>query len=807
MKEYPHFILGTNFASQHEAFRPKSGQFASVVPDRDRSLHYSMLKAEYDEAVSSEIGALDQFRKDNRFGAEGVYLDIDLATGGEGLKRLDSRKATRLMNVSYPSNEQEQPKSAKATVYLPTSKRNWLDEKLDKYNDPDKDSSKGPRERVLINNIDAIQRSSVKSFFGNEAEYSTIRPEECNFYEIWIADGSSSVVESTFEKVRRLGLVISEKHISFKQMSVFLICADLRGLEKLPYALDYLSEIRVYKQPGILLAGEPVYRQEWTDLLKTEIVADIDDNSPVIGIIDTGVNNAHPLIQDFLPDGRTDCVISGLEHIDEDDHGTGMGGLCLFGDIANLIYQRGDISVRHKLASVKIFSNKHNQGSKELYGVLTENAVEKLEEMGASIFCMALTENDEDCTGVPSSWSSAVDMILYHGGACDRLMFVPVGNIEDHESFTQDTYQDFCLSRKAQSPSQALNAITVGAYTEKVIDDVNDGIPLASPQEISPYSRTSYMWDSRRVKPDIVMEGGNVLMHELKGALHSLNLITTSSNLNQSFQGFYATSAATALASRLAAKVKSEYPDLSSLAIRALLIHSAEWSDGMKRIPKDQRLSMYGYGIPSEDKVLKSRNKYVTCVFENSISPYSIGNSGRGLKYAGYQLYDLPWPVELLQSMGKETVRLKVTLSYYIDPAPGERGRLNRYRYHNASLYFDLKAPTESTESFIARHNKLEDAPNTAGSASERWKIGMRNRQSGSVQSDWIKCTAAELADCGKIMVYPGPGWWKEQSIDRIDNSIKYALVISIETQDTPIYAAVKQTIENQIQLQSQIAI
>lgn len=479
-------------------------------------------------------------------------------------------------------------------------------------------------------------------------------------------------------------------------------------------------------------------------------------------------------------------MISGHEHVDDDGHGTGIGGICLFGDVTNLIYQRGEISVNHRLASIKIFSeNLRNSNHKELYGVLTENAVEKLEEMNASIFCLAITEDDENCWGVQSSWSADIDKILYHAGICDRLMLISAGNIRDFENLTQDTYQNYCISQKAQSPAQALNAITVGAYTEKVVDNQygNDGTPLAPPREISPYSRTSFMWESKRIKPDIVMEGGNVLMHRVLGGLSSkdLSLITTSNDLNQSFQTFNATSAATALASRLAVQIKATYPDLSSLAIRALMIHSAEWTESMKAKPKDERLCMYGYGVPSEDRALNSRNNYATYIFENIISPYVAG-SGDSLKYAGFQLYDLPWPTELLQSMGDESVRLKVTLSYYIDPAPGEKGRLNRYRYPNTSLYFDLKAPTESTQSFIARHNKLEEAPNTATTAATRWEVGVRKRQSGSVQSDWIKCTATELAACGQIMIYPGPGWWKEQKLDKIENQIKYSLIVSIET-------------------------
>lgn len=41
------------------------------------------------------------------------------------------------------------------------------------------------------------------------------------------------------------------------------------------------------------------------------------------------------------------------------------------------------------------------------------------------------------------------------------------------------------------------------------------------------------------------------------------------------------TSAATALASRLAARVWSKYPNLRAETVRALLVHSAEWTPAM----------------------------------------------------------------------------------------------------------------------------------------------------------------------------------------------------------------------------------
>lgn len=119
--------------------------------------------------------------------------------------------------------------------------------------------------------------------------------------------------------------------------------------------------------------------------------------------------------------------------------------------------------------------------------------------------------------------------------------------------------------------------MTVGAYTEKAVINDDAYKPLAALGGVSPYSCSSFPWNEKRNKPEIVMEGGNVAYHNsLKEISHSdLSLVTTSNNLQEPLESFCATSAATGLATRLAARIKVENPQLSMLSIRGLMIHSA----------------------------------------------------------------------------------------------------------------------------------------------------------------------------------------------------------------------------------------
>ncbi|NMU87734.1 S8 family serine peptidase, partial [Vibrio parahaemolyticus] len=100
--------------------------------------------------------------------------------------------------------------------------------------------------------------------------------------------------------------------------------------------------------------------------------------------------------------------------------------------------------------------------------------------------------------------------------------------------------------------------------------------------------------------------------------LYDLHLLTTHNDFSQRhYQTSYATSAATALAARFTAQVKTHYPDLWPETVRALMIHSADWTDEMfklisvdrndKSVKKGHMVNltrMVGFGVPNLDKAL-----------------------------------------------------------------------------------------------------------------------------------------------------------------------------------------------------------
>jgi len=161
-------------------------------------------------------------------------------------------------------------------------------------------------------------------------------------------------------------------------------------------------------------------------------------------------------------------------------------------------------------------------------------------------------------------------------------------------------------------------------------------------------------------------------------------------------------------------------------------------------------------------------------------------------------LHQLPWPNAALLELAEEPVKMRVTLSYFVEPNPGERGWRNRFRYASHGLRFEVKGATESLDDFRARMNDLaleEDEPRPRRPADPGgWYLNALTRKRGSIHSDIWSGFAADLADRGIVGVFPVSGWWKDQPRrDRSAAGARYAMVISIETrsQDVDLWEAV----------------
>ena len=170
-------------------------------------------------------------------------------------------------------------------------------------------------------------------------------------------------------------------------------------------------------------------------------------------------------------------------------------------------------------------------------------------------------------------------------------------------------------------------------------------------------------------------------------------------------------------------------------------------------------------------------------------------------------LHELPWPEDVLRSLGDLEVKLKVTLSYFIEPNAGRRGYRNRYSYQSHGLRFQVIRPSQALDNFRAYVNGLavnEDYTGPEGD-NEGWRFGPQVRTKGSLHSDVWVGPAVSLADMNSVAVYPVGGWWKYRTgLDRWRKRVRYSLIVSIETPDEEIdiYSVISNQIEAQVEIQ-----
>jgi hypothetical protein len=195
-------------------------------------------------------------------------------------------------------------------------------------------------------------------------------------------------------------------------------------------------------------------------------------------------------------------------------------------------------------------------------------------------------------------------------------------------------------------------------------------------------------------------------------------------------------------------------------------------------------LRVFGYGKPDLDKALHSNENAFTIILQEELQPFE--KNGSNYKMKDMHFYTLPWPQELLLALGEIKVKLRITLSYFVEPGVGEIGWKDKYRYQSYGLRFDLNNTNEDEETLkkrinIAIREEDEDIENNSGSG--RWKYGDKIRRKGSLHTDIWEVNAAQVSECNKIAVFPVIGWWRERhNLKKYNTKTRYSLIISLET-------------------------
>ncbi|MFH5805818.1 S8 family peptidase [Alienimonas sp. DA493] len=813
--DYEHIRLPTPPVSSGYAYAGRVGGPDREPPPRpNRAAHGAAVGRQLEAATDAALAAAGRDRRDAVRDGHGVVLTLEAPEQFELPVAAFDRPASGVDLID--AEPHGRPTARRVVVYLALAEVDRFADRFRAYAESDLGTDP-PGAAAITAFVESIRAATFEELWRDD---EPIFPDDdtAHFWEVWLRSGSdpAAVAEEFRAKAAGSNLAVPVgRFLVFPERVVLKVRGRRADLAGVPGLFDTLVQLRRARRLVVETLDYPPDRQRQLVEALARRVGFPPPTAPAACLIDTGTSPAHPLLGPAYAEGGVLTTIRRGGVVDSHGHGTGLAGVALYADALHEKLE-GTIPVPldHGLESVRFTTGSPSE-EPDLDGLRTLNAVSAVEISHPDrprVFCLASTQ-DGNTDGGPSSWSAAIDRSAAGvrfapdatAGAPDdpkRLFVVAAGNVRGRENVAG--YPDRNHVSAAESPAQAWNALTVGAYTERegVPSDLADSvIPLAPRGGLSPASRTTLAWPGNRwpVKPDVVLEGGNcgqtggggllgtaVTVHEVP----DLQLLTTAQTSTGGLFGLTGdTSEAAAQATSYAAIVAARNPDFWPETVRGLFTRCAEWTDQMLRefpdARRSRRLKVYGHGRANLDAMLRQSNDSATMIRQETIRPFRR-SEGDAVVSHEYHLHRLPWPGEELRRLGDAPVRMRVALSYFVEPSPGGAGWSRPSRYRSHGLKFRVPRPDETAADFARRcswEGVEEDDRTRAGEDRRSWSVRRGLRERGSLHSDTWHGTAEELADAGRVAVVPAGGWWKERPHHaRYDSDARYALLVTIET-------------------------
>jgi hypothetical protein len=634
-------------------------------------------------------------------------------------------------------------------LHVPDHARPILEQIISDYlTGPLTERGRNPPNKAKVEAIDNIRAARIATL------WTDIRsvPDDTQaqlWWALWCYRDKEAAIEDVCARLE-VRAADRNRRLYFHEVVVVPVLTNRSTIELIMFATDAIAELRLANDsPSFFTDDARGDEHAWIDGLAERVVWP-GSEAPAVCVLDTGINRGHALIEPALGENDLFALDAawGFDDHDADGHGTAMAGLALHGDLTAALADTEERRLAHRLESVKILPpDGFDPNQPRSYGILTQAGL-VLPEIEAPerkrAYCLAVT-NDNVSGRYATTWSAAIDQAAAGCMIADedqeerprRLIVVSAGNVPAETSVARLKPQD---DYPIEDPAQAWNAITVGGYTDLIAvqdDGYADWNPMVAAGDISPHSRTSVLWEQgiAPFKPELVFEAGNRAINPARTevlTMGSLSLLTTGHDAGLPLVPFEATSAAAAQGARMVARLIAANPDLWPETVRALMVHSAEWTEPMLAAidatpGKRERYDLirrFGYGVPDFDRANASANNHLAMIAQTEIQPFRLQGQR---KFNECHYYNLPIPGDMLERLENEPVELKVTLSYFIEPNPGLSANVDAQRYQSHGLRFDMQRPRELLAQFKRRVNasEREPPPTSWWSCPGRWSVGI----------------------------------------------------------------------------------
>lgn len=530
-----------------------------------------------------------------------------------------------------------------------------------------------PRDRIGVRAREA-GFTEVEDFVGGEGYILDI--------ELWDL-GRRELRERKINDIARYAEALGGEELD-RHIGPNLTMVRLRGdgaIARALLSIEEIAELDFPPEPD-LSAGD------FIDLVLGDLpeVGDLHDEAPLIGIIDSGIND-HPLIADVLVGAIG--VPDTLGTADDHGHGTFVGGIATFGDLRAQLGAR-QLQRSARLCSAKVIDDTGNFPNSRLAPRLMREAITRLnEEFGCRIFVIALGDRTKMIEGGKvGPWAQTLDELVRE---LDVVVIVAAGNRQPRRGLRVEeavtNYPNYLLeaTNRLCEPAGGMNIVTVGAIAHgnglsaRAADNV--GVrPITGRFEPSPFSRIG-PGAHGAIKPDFIDVGGTLIYDGPTASLQGGEVRPEAGVLslhNRPIERLFATRSGTSHAAPLvafkASQILARFPEASANLVRALLASSAatpaEAVHRLSHLGEDGQRFVCGNGLVDAERAAFSDDARVVLYAEDDLA------------IDHFAVYQIPVPEPFQTEKGRRAIR--VSLAY--DPPV----RHSRREYNGVSMGFRL---------------------------------------------------------------------------------------------------------------------
>ena len=708
----PHIVIQRE--PLQELIRPRRRGPSRIQPRSNRKEHAERMKGQT-TASAEELARLRA-----SFGvAPDRFLVLRLETIGG-----DQRETLERLNVAIVEEVEEVRDGTtvyRLLVQFPDSESlTTFTTEYDRYSDETAETTALPY-ATRRNLFDALE--SVTSVTAEERTGRRLRregpPTDAAFYldvDLWnpgTADGQRELTNLFRTFVQSRGGRVARDPLITPSLFLVKVEANQTLLNEL-LQLDVVSLVDLPPVPppedafDLLSAFEP-----------PNPLAPVPANGPLACVVDSGVSAGHPLLRGVVV-AEEDFDSGEATPVDLNGHGTQVGGLVVYGDIARRM-QGNEWYPQVNLYSAKVLRNDPNAfdpASADAAFPAEERVEDQLKraieyfhgEYGCRIFNLSIGHVDRLYEGGRQlPWAELLDELAR---TLDVVIVVSAGNVGDPDipaAYNSAQFQEQVAGSLKQpqhrliDPATSALSITVGSVARR--DDpsmlsLSQGTQLAAASIgcPSPFTRCG-PGVAGAVKPELVAPGGNYGLDSIAGHHHwrrndphlgepTLNRDFASRLLRGVCGTSFAAAQVTHIAARIEAALRNDFQTAPSQnLVRALLVSSARRNDNVSDyVDKGDLLNTVGYGQPSVEYCWSTPNR-VVLVTEDVVA------------YRTFHVYSLVVPEDFLKEPGRRSI--SVALAY--DPPT----RLSRRDYIATAMWLEVFGGL-TTEQVVEYRSKYE---------------------------------------------------------------------------------------------------